>query len=465
MLYNKILESIYYLAGKTTKYDAWIKYQALMKNQWLPREELKKLQWQKLKAILTYSYENIPFYKNKFDSASLIPYDINNPKDLLHIPITTKEELLKETHPLNPKLSANNLEWVKTSGTTGTPLNWPFNIASYNTKYALLLRDYSFTDWKLGNKTASLWWPGHSSYNGESFTEIKKLVYFFAHRRKLFSPITKDSTGINEPLTNTIYNNLKCSPPSVFETSPENLLFLCYFMEDNALQPLKIKTVVVSGIITENMRNKFQKWFQGEIFNTYGPHEMEGIANDCSHHQGLHLSSDSYYLECLNENEPCLPNETGKFILTDLDNYTQPFIRYEIGDCGSYSEKQCPCGRGLPLINYIEGRSKDFIINQNSQKISPRTIIKFFGNYPEIKFFQLIQKDLLKFQLFLIKKNEVYLNIEMIKTDLKNILGNSADIETLFTQAIPAEPSGKFRWVKNNVGAIHESPLQNRTAI
>ncbi|MFH1287897.1 MAG: hypothetical protein ABII25_04280 [bacterium] len=449
MLYNKLLESIYYLTGKTTKYDAWIRYQTLMKNQRLPREELKKLQWKKLKAILAYSYNNIPFYRDKFDSAELTPDNIKQPKDMSLIPITTKEDLLNARQPLNPKLSAGKLEWIKTSGTTGTPLNWPFDISSYNAKYALFLRGYSFMDWNLGDRTASLWWHAHSSYHRESFSGIKKTAYFFAHRRKLFPPITKNSTDVNKRLSNDIYNALKCRPPTVFETSTENLLFLSYFMEENGLPPLKLKNIVLAGLLTENLRERFEKYFQGKIFNRYGPHEMEGIAHECSHHQGLHLSSDSYYLECLNGNKTCLPDETGEFILTDLDNYTQPFIRYKIGDSGSFSSKECPCGRGLPLINYLEGRSEDFLTNERKVEISPAAILKFFGNYPEIKFFQLIQKKLLKFHLFLVKKNEAYPDIEKIKSNLRDILGNSLDIEIKFTQSITAEPSGKFRWVKN----------------
>lgn len=449
MLYNKILESIYYFAGKTTRYDAWIKYQNLIKNQWLPLGELEKLHWKKLKAILAYSYNNIPFYKNKFDAVNLKPGDINESKDLLLIPVTTKEELLKETHPLNPNLSGKDLEWIQTSGTTGNPLNWPFDTESYNTKYAIFLRDYSFMNWKLGDKIASLWWPSHSSYNNESFSRIKKLVYLLAHRRRLYSPITKNSTGINLKTATDIYNDLKCHPPAVFETSTENLLFISIFMEENNLPPLKIKNIAAIGLITENLRKRFAKYFQGEIFNRYGPHEMEGIAHECSHHQGLHLSIDSYYLECLKEDgKSAEPDKCGEFVITDLDNYTQPFIRYKIGDSGSISSKQCPCGRGLPLINYLEGRSKDFIINENSKNLSPREITIFFENYPEIKYFQLIQKNFLKFQLFLIPKNEVYSGEEKLRSGLKDLLGNSADIEIHYTKYIPAEQSGKFRWVK-----------------
>ncbi|MEW6087751.1 MAG: hypothetical protein AB1498_05550 [bacterium] len=450
-VYNKIVESVYAFAGSVSKYDAWQKYKVLLKNQWLSREEIEKLQWKKLKAILDYSYRTVPFYKNKFDRAGIKPEDINTPADMLLIPITTKEELMEEKMPLNPDLKAEGLEWIKTSGTTGTPLNWPFDVKTYSIKYALFLRGLNYTGWQPGDKIASLWWHTHSSYGNESFSKIKKFAYFFGHRRVLFPPITRDSTDADPRLLKYIYDNLASSPPKVFETSTDSLLMFGYFMEENGLKPLKIENIISIGLLTDAIREKLKKYFQGEIFNRYGPHEMEGIGHDCSRHEGLHLSADSYYFECMRGGKPAKPGECGNFVITDLDNYTQPFIRYKIGDRGSFSQKMCPCGRGLPLINYLEGRSADFVINETCRKISPRQILEFFGNYHEVKFFQLIQDGLIKFKLFLIVKNEVYLEADKIKQGLKRVLGNSADIEIIFTKSISAEPSGKFRWVKREI--------------
>src|SRR5262249_20792418 len=90
--------------------------------------------------------------------------------------------------------------------------------------------------------------------------------------------------------------------------------------------------------------------------------EVALIACECTEHCGLHLNVDNLYVEFLREDgSPCAPDEVGYVVLTDLNNYGMPFIRYRIGDLGIPTNRDCPCGRGLPLMEGVTGRTMDII--------------------------------------------------------------------------------------------------------
>ena len=85
------------------------------------------------------------------------------------------------------------------------------------------------------------------------------------------------------------------------------------------------------------------------------------IAAECERHDGLHVTADNLYVELVANGQLCEPGERGEVLLTDLHNYGMPLIRYKVGDVGSWKGRDCACGRGLPLLNVVEGRTLDLI--------------------------------------------------------------------------------------------------------
>ena len=84
----------------------------------------------------------------------------------------------------------------------------------------------------------------------------------------------------------------------------------------------------------------------------------------------MHINAEHVYVECLKENgEPAAAGESGELIITDLDNYGMPFIRYRIGDVGMLSDRKCNCGRGLPIMETVGGRTFDIIVGTNGRHL------------------------------------------------------------------------------------------------
>ena len=107
-------------------------------------------------------------------------------------------------------------------------------------------------------------------------------------------------------------------------------------------------------------REFLEETFGGKVFNRYGCREISLLASECERHTGMHVNSDAVIVEI----EPVagMPENVGRVLVTDLLNRSMPLIRYEIGDFASWVDgPACPCGRSLPRIAQIEGRSTDFL--------------------------------------------------------------------------------------------------------
>ena len=110
-------------------------------------------------------------------------------------------------------------------------------------------------------------------------------------------------------------------------------------------------------------RRNIEKSFKTPVFNRYGCREVGHIASECPAHKGMHYDADRLIIEIVDdEGNTCPPNTVGNIVITDLNNYVFPLIRYKIGDMGSLSDDtNCECGCTFPKIRKIEGRSFDII--------------------------------------------------------------------------------------------------------
>src|SRR5690606_30639221 len=117
-----------------------------------------------------------------------------------------------------------------------------------------------------------------------------------------------------------------------------------------------------SMMLLDRERELIERVMGCKVTNRYGCEEVGLIASECEEHRGLHINVDDVFLEVVDdEGRPVKPGIPGKILVTDLANYGMPLIRYRIEDVGILSDRQCPCGRGLPLMHSIMGRVADFL--------------------------------------------------------------------------------------------------------
>jgi phenylacetate-CoA ligase len=111
---------------------------------------------------------------------------------------------------------------------------------------------------------------------------------------------------------------------------------------------------VTAAPLSQVQRKRIENAFHAPVYDQYAFSEIYWVAAQCSERKGLHVFSDSRHVEFINESgKPVLSDELGRIVITDLENYAFPLIRYENGDLGRPLALKCACGINLPLMDAV----------------------------------------------------------------------------------------------------------------
>jgi phenylacetate-CoA ligase len=185
----------------------------------------------------------------------------------------------------------------------------------------------------------------------------------------------------------------------------ESIHELARFIEARGLQvhsPRAISTA--AGTLHPAVRELVERVFRAPVFDHYGSRETNGIAGECDHHQGLHVSALTYRFELLRaDGTPCGPGELGEVVLTSLVNYAMPLIRYRIGDMAEWAEQPCSCGRAWPLLRAVQGRVTDNFVAGDGTLVHGAYFRHLFFFRDWIRKFQIVQEaqDRVRFRIVL----------------------------------------------------------------
>lgn len=417
---------------------AWNLYN-LMKSQWKPYEELRELQDRNLRAIIKHAYENVSFYRQKFDSAGVHPEDIKTVEDLPKLPITTKQEV-KENFP--GRIVARGVDiskcWLPhTSGSTGIPLTVAYDEAAEDFQKAAALRPNLSCGQKPWDKWADITSPDH--------IHDKKWFQKFG----IFNPIgvslflePKEQMSVIEKIN-----------PSIIDGYSSSIYLLAKAVQENGSD--KIHPRIIYGtaeLLTNEMREYINSTFAVEIYDQFGCVELGRTAWECPAHSGYHIDVEAVVMEFVRNGRQVPAGERGEIIYTTLYNYAMPLIRYAIGDIGVSSGRKCPCGRGLPLIESVEGRTDAFVQLPNGRIFSPIIWTILLRPFSDIAQFRVNQEKIEKIKIQVEPRSDFTQDtINHIIRDIRHVLGDEVHIEIEPVDEIPRDKSGKVRSVISKV--------------
>jgi phenylacetate-CoA ligase len=304
----------------------------LLKQQWLEPEKLEKLQEIRLRKLVCYTYKYVPFYHNFFRLNRIKPKDIKTINDLKKLPIIRKEEIRKNLKSfVSTKLKKYAIR--KTSGTTGPPLT--------------IFCDKRFEDYWISLYARALLNVGYKPWEKIAYISSEspttKFYNYFGFMRKCF--LSRDLPEMEQ------LRKIKEEKAKVIISSVSDAMRLSSkIMEtDFSLNPKFI--VVGAEKLTGKSRKKIENAFNTTVYEWYGATEFMYIAWECKEHS-LHINEDCI-IEFLKGNEDVSSGERGRIIITCLENYAMPLIRYEIGDTAIPVYERCKCGRNLPIMKHI----------------------------------------------------------------------------------------------------------------
>lgn len=425
----------------------------LKKSQYWDETQIYDYQLRKLKNLVEYANDNVPYYESLFKKIKFKPSDIKSLDDLRKIPILTKETLQKEnTNLISRNYNKKKVKIGKTGGTTGVPTlvykdvnNRSFTWASYYRWYEWMGLDYF-------DPTATFW-GARTILSTHLKSKIKDDLARFIQNN-----IVLNSFNMNKETADVFYNTISKQNPYLLKGYVSSLLDFARFAENKNWEISSLKAIsTTTETLLPNNRAYLEKVFKVPVFDQYGCGEISAISYECSKHNGLHINQEHVICDILDaENNPLL-NKSGRIIATDLDNLVMPFIRYENGDMATLTDEKCTCGVHQPLMKSIEGRSTDTITINNGSKVHG---VFFTDILYEIG---ILSHEFQKFQVVQNKIGSIEFRVEtqkpidnkkkeQLKISLRRFFNSVNYIEV---QKLKNEPNGKFKYIINNMHHNH----------
>ena len=444
-IYQNILFPFYETILRWRKTLLYLK--ELEKSQWLSEKQLRKIQLEKLKALLKHAYENVPYYKEIFERLGLQPKDIENFEDFRKFPLLTKQDIRNNQE----KLTANNYSKKKvfntaTGGSTGVPLQLKLDHNNYEWRQAAAKRVYGWAGCKDGEKTVFIW--GGSVGKVSRIKKLKHSIDEWLKRHKIYNTFyfTKDV------MTKCI-KEINCYKPKFIIGYTMPLYNFAKFIKENDRKVWSPHSIIVAAEkLFSYQRKLIEEIFGCPVFETYGCREVTSIAGECEEHNGMHINMENIYLEVIKDDKPAEAGEPGEMLITDLTNYCMPLIGYKNEDLGGISNRSCKCGRGLKLLERIEGRLLDTVKTIDGKIVPGEFFPHLMKEFEEIDKFQIVQESLDKLVIKIVKKKNFSNNrLEYIKREVSKVMGNKITTEFNFVNELPLTPSGKFRVVVSQI--------------
>ena len=323
----------------------------------LPRDQLRKLQDERLRQIVSYVYERVPFYQEQFTRAGLKPGDIRSVDDLPRLPFTQKQDL-KDQYPFG--LLAVPREQVirvhASSGTTGKP-----TVVSYTRNDIDLFADVVARSFIAGGAR-----PGmllHNAYGYGLFTGGLGIHYGGEKLGMTVVPVSGGMTQRQITLIQDLEPEVLCCTPSYAQTLGEEFKRLGIAPEDISLK----YALMGAEPWTETIRADVDASLGIRSTNLYGLSEIigPGVSQECIEERaGSHVWEDHFYPEVVDPStgEPLPDGQMGVLIFTTLTKEAMPMLRYWTNDITYLTHEACSCGRTHVRMGPIRGRTDDMLI-------------------------------------------------------------------------------------------------------
>lgn len=417
----------------------------LEKSQWLSSSELKTLQQSKLRKLLSYAYEFVPFYHKAFNRLGLKPEDKAITDGLLKLPLMDKESIRENFENLRTREQIP-LILSNTGGSSGNPLIFYLDKNRQAGEKAQRIRAHRWWNVDLGEKEIYIWGAPIELSKQDWLKSLRDALI----NEKLLSAFNMTPTSMSRYLK--IIRSFR--PSSIFGY-PSSIALLCEHARSTGvrLSDVGIKVVFCTGeVLYDHHKQLISQTIGVLVANGYGCRDGGFIAHECPE-GNLHLAAEHIIVEILDDNGNQVPmGEIGNIVITNLDGYGMPFIRYNTEDQGALSDEQCSCGRSLPLIKVIQGRTTDFILTEDGGRMHALGLIYVLREMPGICQFQIIQEDLHKVKVLIVKNGEFpHSGGEHIQSEFVKRIGPNTSVIVRFVDRIPPSKSGKYRYVISKV--------------
>jgi phenylacetate-CoA ligase len=418
----------------------------LERSQWLSRSGMQKLQEEKLANLLKSACENCPWHRARIDTAGIDPGAPVSLGDLRLLPAMDKQDALVHGEQMVWRNVPGGAYKYNTGGSSGQPLIFYYGRRRQASDAA-------------GRMRARRWWgvePGDPEvYLWGAPVELDKTDRIKSLRDRLINQLVLNAFEMSPAGMAEYAQAIQAFQPHCIYGYASSLALLAAHILDRktGLRLPKLKVVCATGEpLFDYQRQLIGKAFGAPVANEFGSRDIGFTAHETPEGQML-LMSESIILEVLDkQGQPVPPGETGEAVMTALESFAQPFIRYRTGDMVRVADESCRAGRGLDVIAEVLGRSTDFVVRADGTIMHALAVIYVLRAVEGVGEFKIVQHSLHEFEVLVVPGASWQESGRVeIETGLRQRLGDDIHIDLRVVESIPAEASGKYRYVISRV--------------
>jgi phenylacetate-CoA ligase len=421
--------------------------QQLEQSQWLPASELRARQFRQLGQLLAHAERAFSFYGPRLRDAGIKPGEPISDGQWAALPVLTRTEAQAAGEALHNRKVPEQHGEVTDDATTGS------------TGVALKVLKTGLTQffWNAFTLREELW---HGRDLAGKFAAIRRddgrpadFAGPYATRFKNWGP----PVASVYPTGPAAVLDIRCSiaqqvewlreeAPDYLLTFGVNLLFLARHCREHGVALPSLRGVRSSGeVLSEEARVACRAAWGVEVVDMYSSVETGYIAFQCPRYPHYHVQSESALVEVIDDRgRPCEPGEVGQVVLTPLHNFAMPLLRYAIGDLAEVGEP-CPCGRTLPVLRRVIGRTRDMLVLPSGEKRFPYYGQKALAEFGAVIQHQIVQRSLQEIAIRLVARRRLtQLEEEQLCTTVLSGLGHAFRVDFEYVDEIKREPGGKF---------------------
>ena len=441
---------VFPLQERLKKHSTVADRRAMEDSQWWPRERLEALRVQRLRALLTHAAAHVPYYRDLFARIGFDPAAVSSLTDLQRLPFLDKPLIRAHTDALKAD-DARGLARFNTGGSSGVPLIFYIGLERVSRDVAAKWRATRWWGVDIGDPEIVLW---GSPIELGAQDRVRLL------RDRLMRTRLLPAFEMSDAKVDSFIDEIRALRPKMLFGYPSAFAHIARHAQRQGVRmdDLGIKVVfVTSERLYDHQRTLIEQSFGAPVANGYGGRDAGFIAHQCPS-GSLHITAEDVIVEIVDREGRVLPpGESGEIVVTHLATRDFPFVRYRTGDVGVLAapdDAPCACGRTLPVLKEVQGRSTDFIVARDGTVMHGLALIYIVRDMPGVAGFRIEQESLDLTRVKVMTEPGFPADGDArIRAGMKARLGESVEVVVEHVAQIAAEGSGKFRYVVSKVAA------------
>lgn len=422
-------------------------WRRLEESQWFDAEQLHDLQDAKLKQLLVHAAEQTPFYRERLECAGIDPAGVTSISDLQDLPILTKDDIRGQHEQMVACSQRDEAISSCTSGSTGSPLIFSVGPRRCGADVASRLRAHRWFGLSTGDPLIYLW---GSRIEIDRQDRLKAMRDWLINE-KLLSAFELSDKKLHEYADKFLY----IKPHAMYSYASTLWRFAQFVRQCRPeLKGVIRKVAFATGEqMLPHWRKEIVQNLECSVAEEYGCREGGLIAHECPA-EAYHLTAEHIIVEILDDQGLAVrEGEEGRIVITNLESYVMPFIRYDTGDRAALRGGRCACGRGLPMMWRPTGRTFEFLETNDGVKITGVSVSRDLKEVDGIAQYRVIQEARDRVRVLLVTNFRYHAEQgeTQIRRFIKARLGAATEVITEYFDELPRNASGKYRYVINAI--------------